>query len=141
MLSLPVGLSEFYSLLEQPRPHFAPGKVPYSEMQQQSAVLFWAHTASVHLREVSERAWLRINAVVITLSLESLEWLQEKKSFSETPASLELALKIDISQKNKNLYKRDGLLARRLRAQWISFCSNLHSCVPSLNSKLYFNYL
>lgn len=39
MLSLPAGLSEFDGLLEHPRPDFAPGKGPYGEMQQQSAVL------------------------------------------------------------------------------------------------------
>lgn len=66
MLSLPAGLAEFYGLIEHPRPDFAPGKVPYSEMWQQSAVLLCAHTGSVHLGEGSGRAWLRINAVVIT---------------------------------------------------------------------------
>lgn len=75
MLSLPAGVSEFYGLLEHPRPDCAAGKIPYSEMWQQWAVLFCAHPASVPVRQVSERAWLGINAVVITWGLESLEWL------------------------------------------------------------------
>lgn len=74
MLSLPAGLSELDGLLEHPRPDFAPGKGPYSEMQQQSAVLYlsthWLCSPKRHIR-----AWLRINTGFITRSLESLEWL------------------------------------------------------------------
>lgn len=76
MLSLPAGLSEFCGLLEHHRTDFAPGKFPASEMQQHQ--LSCAQTGCVHLTAVSESAWLRTNAVVITQSLESLGWLKDK---------------------------------------------------------------